>query len=105
MSAFGTPGAIQIGNTLEVFFSPEARTLTEKKARAALNRGVVVKWQDKRRQWITHFVVYDTAKEGSECFTWSPNGERVLNERILVTVTQDGTRTEEHLGTCWRDYE
>jgi hypothetical protein len=74
-------------------------------AKKALAKGKVVVWEDKRKQWINTDCITDTSKEGSAVWTWDASGNRVKCERTLHTMHNDGTRTQEVIGTCWRNFD
>lgn len=57
------------------------------------------------KTWITHKAVIDTSKDGSDMFTWDKSGNRIKQTKILVTVDADGKRTEEVLGTVFKNYD
>lgn len=80
----------------------ELRALAKK---ALMHQGKVVVWEDKRKQWVNTDCITDTTKEGSAVWTWDASGNRVKCERTLHTMHKDGTRTQEVIGTCWRNFD
>lgn len=98
--------SMQAGDTLNVYIGKgeeieKAKASDIKKAHAKGESAI----HDGIKTWITHNVIFDTSKEGSDAFTWDASGNKVKNERILVTVDAEGNRTEEMLGTVFKNYE
>jgi len=107
--AFGADAKIssmQAGGTMHVYLGngeeiEKAKTedikKAHKKGQATITDGI--------KSWITHNVIYDASKEGSAAYTWDASGNKVKNKKILVTIDADGKRTEELLGTVFKNYE
>ena len=98
--------SMKSGNTINVYIGKgddleKAKARDIKKAHAKGESATV----DGVKTWITYNVIVDTSKESSDMFTWDKSGNKVKNERVLVTVDADGNRTEEVLGTVFKNYE
>ena len=93
---------IQIGTTLEVFIGA---CIKEKAAaiKKGLAKGEIV-IRDGVKTFHTHDAIFDGSKVGSEQYIWDKSGDRVKQNKILVTIAKDGTRTEEIIGTVFRKW-
>jgi len=96
---------IWIDDDMHVALGEGVGDVLREDARKALAKGKVVVWEDRRKQWINTDCITDTSKEGSEVWTWDKSGNRVKCERTLHTLHNDGTRTSEVIGTCWRNFD
>jgi hypothetical protein len=90
---------LAIGDTIHVC----DETTVESIVKPALNRGEVV-LRDGTRTWIQETVRFDPRREGSDRYTWDSAGDRVLHDRVLVTVDQAGDRHETRLRPAWRRF-
>jgi len=98
-----TLNILQLGDTMHVF-DDAARPTIERRVDAGLRKGETVTRQDGSRTWITETVRFDPRAEGSDRYTWDRSGNRVLSDRVLVTVTADGKRTETALKPVFKAF-
>lgn len=68
---------IRIGDTLNIVSGKKEIERIKAKANKALMRGEEIVWEDGRIQWIDDMEKYP--------YIWHEDGNRVLNERWLVT--------------------
>ena len=99
---------MRIGGTLHVFLGATKEELNglgvDRKIARALRRGQCVEEdQVKRFERLAPTIL--TGRVGSSAFVWNGDCERVKATRTLVTVYQDGFRTENVIGEEWVRWE
>lgn len=90
------PAALQL-----VLGSPEE---IERAKLKALNAGYTVRHRGSS-YWLEEREVYDTSKEGSDCYTWDKSGNKIRVQRVIMAKDAEGNlRLDRSLGFVWRDY-
>jgi UDP-N-acetylmuramyl tripeptide synthase len=97
--------SFQVGDTMNVFIGDSGEL--DKEIAKAIKKGlakgetVVI---DGVKTFRQHVAIHDSSKQGSAAFIWDKSGERVKHEITEVTIAVDGTRTEEVVGTVFRNF-
>jgi hypothetical protein len=91
----------KVSRTEVIIFAEETRRRVEKKLQAALRAGHTIVLEDKREQWYDDNPLYDTSKQGTDCYTWNEAGDKVLTERTLVVRFPDGREERQMLRRIW----
>lgn len=74
--------------------SEEAKANVESQIRERLLRGEIATLADGSKQWIDDVEVVDFTKSGSDQYTWSKDGNKVLHRRELFTKAPHGKITK-----------
>lgn len=88
-----------------VLFSDEDKAEVERKVNHALGRGKTVTRAGKRL-WRRDIPICDSAKAGSEAYTWDRSGNKILCRRVLFTQhTPLGDIIQEERGRVFRAFD
>ena len=99
IEALRTARMVQIGSTLFIGTAEEVQKAISK----GLQKGLTIR-QGNAVSWIETRPIVDPSKEGSDQYTWHPDGNRIRCEKLLKTQHEGRTIHVGFAGYAWVDF-